>query len=105
MINLYHNNEGLVSGLIEWQTVNNKGHLDADGIYLHVYFLWVHSSLNIEEVTSYFIYTLSNDERLKNVKYIYWKRGDRLSRSFKREVVLRRKNGIFKRLFTQTHCV
>lgn len=91
MIETHKTNDGLIDALIEWQTVNNDGNLNANGEYLHVYYLWVHPSLQKEKMISYFINKLNNDERLKTVKYIYWFRKDRLTKSFHRRNVIRRK--------------
>lgn len=96
MILRLHNLDGLCYAIFEWDVVDEKGRRQEHGEYMYVRDIWVHKNYKGKEVIGTFIKMLNEDNRNRNVKYIYWLRNDvRLSRAFRRGTCLRRINDVY----------
>lgn len=81
------NDDGYISGLIEWYVLDYKGQFKNDGECLYINFCWIHPKERRTKILKELIRWIDNNELSKTCKWVYWNRFkyNRVSKLYSRE--------------------
>lgn len=88
MISNLKDKDEKIFAYIEWWVCDSNGVPCDGGLYCNIKDLWIHKNYNGKKIIPLLITLIDQDERMKNVKWVYWYRtkyNDRPSKLFKRE--------------------
>jgi hypothetical protein len=72
MIETLKNSEGYIYAYVSWRVVDEKGHANLFGRYVHVNDIWVHEKYRDLGVMKALIKIIASHKSTKKAEYVYW---------------------------------
>ena len=87
MVSVLDNQEGFLTGYIEWYVLNEHGQFQENGDYIYIHEIWIHPLQRKKKALKHLIQKIDKDPLGYTAKWVYWSREkyNRLTRPFPRE--------------------
>lgn len=98
------NNEGYVTGLIEWNLLNHRGQFDENSEYIYIADIWVHEGHRRSFIFQELIRIVDEHPFNKDAKFVYWdfikdEKGKRIYDSFRSDFKNLNQSRIYERRY------